>query len=351
VKKRTLTIDGTQVLGAPEQTILDVAREHGIYIPTLCFHPRTKKAGNCRICIVELEGKAEPVVSCSTEIQEGMVVRTDTARILEARKMIVELYLASGTHDCLICESCGKCELQEIAYRLGVESSPFPPAGRSAVDDSSPFIIKDMNRCIRCGRCVKGCQEVVVNEVLSMGNRGSEATVFVDDDRPFEGSTCVHCGECIQLCPVGALTEKKSKGKGRPWETKMVRTTCPYCGVGCQLDLHARDNEIVKVTGAEGVEPNDGTLCLKGRFAFDFVTHPERLKSPMIRKDGALASVTWDEALDFAAGRLKTIRDEHGPDSLAGISCARTTNENNYAMMKFMRAVVGTNNIDHCART
>jgi predicted molibdopterin-dependent oxidoreductase YjgC len=351
MQKISLTLDGKHIEGSPGQTILDVAKEHGIYIPTLCYHPRTGQAGNCRLCLVEIEGRADPVISCSTAIQQGMVVQTESERIIEARKVIVELYLSSGSHNCLICESCGRCELQEIAYKMGIESSPFPQAPTSEIDDSSPFIIKDMNRCIRCGRCIRGCQEIVVNEVLAMGNRGSEAAVVVDDDRPFAGSSCVFCGECVQLCPVGALIEKKSKGKGRPWETTAVRTTCPYCGVGCQIDLHVMDNEITRVTGAEEVEPNYGSLCLKGRFAFDFVSHPERLKEPLVRKEGSFVAVSWDEALDCTAQRLKQIRDKHGPDALAGISCARTTNENNYAMMKFMRAAAGTNNIDHCART
>jgi formate dehydrogenase major subunit len=191
----------------------------------------------------------------------------------------------------------------------------------------------------------------VVNEVLDMGFRGSEMRVICDTNKPMGKSSCVVCGECVQLCPTGALIEKKSIGKGRTWETKKVKTTCPYCGVGCQIFLHVKDNEIIKITGVEDIEPNYGSLCIKGRFGYDFVHSPQRLQSPLLRKGGKLKETTWDEALDFIAKRLLEIKKTYGPDSIVGIGCARSTNESNYIMMKFMRAVIGTNNIDHCART
>ena len=213
------------------------------------------------------------------------------------------------------------------------------------------MIIRDMNKCIHCYRCVNGCNNIVVNEVLEMGYRGSRMTVVCDTDKPMGESSCVVCGECVQLCPTGALVEKKAMGKGREWDTKQTRTTCPYCGVGCQIRLHVRDNEIIKVTGEENVEPNFGTLCVKGRFGYDFVHSPHRLRKPLLRKNGRLEEVSWDAALDFTAEKLLEIKKTSGPGSIVGIGCARSTNESNYVMMKFMRAVVGTNNVDHCART
>jgi formate dehydrogenase major subunit len=281
-----------------------------------------------------------------------MVVHANTERIIETRKMIVELYLSNGRHDCISCEANGNCELQDVAYRLGIEKSSFPIVEKDfAIDRSSPMIIRDMNKCIQCYRCIVGCNEHVVNEVLDMGFRGSRMSVVCDLDKPMGQSSCVMCGECVQLCPTGALTEKKSVGKARSWETEKVKTTCPYCGVGCQIHLHVKDNEIIKVTGTENAVPNYGSLCIKGRFGYDFVSSPERLRTPLIRKNGELIEANWDEALDFTARRLSEIKESDGPESIVGIGCARSTNENNYTMMKFMRAVIGTNNVDHCART
>ncbi len=352
MKTVSLHIDGKYVQTPEGSTILTAARQNGIHIPTLCYHPRTGQAGKCRICVVEVEGLPGLQVSCSILAQDGMAVLTNTERIIETRKMIVELYLSSGKHNCMSCEDCGSCELQEVAYRLGIEKSDFPAVEKDRpVDVSCPMIVRNMNKCIQCYRCIFACNDIAVNEVLDMGYRGSKMIVVCDTDKPMGKSSCVVCGECVQLCPTGALTEKKAIGKGRHWETNKVRTTCPYCGIGCQLQLHVKDNEIIKVTGAEDVEPNYGSLCVKGRFGYDFAHSPQRLKSPLLRRDGKLEEVSWEEALDFTAKRLSEIKQVHGPDSIVGIGCARSTNESGYIMMKFMRAVIGTNNIDHCART
>ena len=184
-----------------------------------------------------------------------------------------------------------------------------------------------------------------------MGYRGNRMSVVCDLDKPMGESSCVICGECVQLCPTGALIEKKPMGRESNRDTLKVRTTCPYCGIGCQIFLHVRENEILKVTGVEAAKPNYGSLCIKGRFGYDFVNSPDRLKSPLVRKDGKLVEVSWEEALDYTAKKLSQIKEENGPDSIVGIGCARTTNEDNYLMMKLMRGVIGTNNVDHCART
>lgn len=352
LKKIALHIDNKYIQSVEGTSVLNAARQNGIYIPTLCYHPRTRQAGKCRVCLVKVERMPGLQISCSLLAKDGMVIYTNTERIKETRKMIIELYLSNGKHNCMSCEANGACELQEVAYNLGIEKSGFPVVEKNMpVDSSSPMIIRDMNKCIQCYRCIIGCNNIAVNEVLDMGYRGSKMTVVCDTDKRMGESSCVVCGECVQLCPTGALIEKKTVGKGRAWETDKTQTTCPYCGVGCQIYLHVKDNKILKVTGVEGVEPNYGTLCIKGRFGYDFVHSSYRLQTPLLRKDGKLEEVSWEEALDYTAKKLSQIKDTHGPDSIVGIGCARSPNESNYVMMKFMRAVVGTNNVDHCART
>lgn len=355
-----LTIDGRPLAARSGQTVLEVARANGVYMPSLCYHPKVGAAGLCRVCVAEVEGANGLQATCTMAARDGMVVHTDTQRVLEARRQNVQLLLASGVHDCLTCEAAGNCELQEAAYRLGVDRPSFAPSATAAasplaLDTSSQFIVRDFDKCIHCFRCIRGCNDLVVNQVLEMGFRGTQSAVVCDSDVPMGESSCVSCGECVQLCPTGALTEKKAAGLGRPWDLDRVRTTCVYCGVGCQVELHIdrSTNRVVRVTGVEGAAPNDGMLCIKGRFGYDFASSPDRLTSPLLRraKDAPLERVGWDEALDFVATRLAGIRDRHGPDAIGVIACARSTNENNYAAMKFARATLGTNNIDHCART
>jgi len=349
-----INLDGKTFAARDGQTILDVARAAGIYIPSLCFHPRVGQSGVCRVCAVEVEGARGLVMSCITPIWEGMIVRTETPEILQARRTILDILLCDGEHDCLACEMCGNCELQEAAYRVGIEKASEPDSSPPLpVDLSHPMIARNPNRCIHCNRCIKGCNEMVVNEVLEMAYRGHRSIVIADQDAPLGESSCVGCGECVQLCPTGALLEKKASRQGRSWNLEKIRTTCPYCGVGCQVTLHVNSaaNRVVKVTGVEGAQPNDGMLCVKGRFAYDFPSHPRRLTQPLILKDGRHVPVSWEEALDAAASRLREIRDACGPDSISAVSSSRDNNENSYAAQKFMRAVIGTNNVDNSART
>jgi predicted molibdopterin-dependent oxidoreductase YjgC len=347
-----ITINGKACEAREGQTVLQAARESGIYIPSLCYHPKTGPAGNCRACVVEIEGMRGLQTSCTVTVKEGMVIASNSTRAVAAQRLVVELLLSSGQHDCLSCEQNGDCELQTAAYHLGIERPPFRIDETPDFDDSAEFIYRDHSRCIKCGRCVAGCNMTVVNEVLDFGYRGHETKVICDDDLPMGSSSCVQCGECAQLCPTGALVDKKAKWSGRPWELEKVNTTCAFCGVGCQVTLHVdrQRNRIVRVTGRE-LAPNEGMLCVKGRYAYEFPSSPNRLTHPMIRKNGKLEKASWDEALDYTADRIKTIVGRDGPDVFSAFGSGRITNENNYAIQKFTRAVIGTNNVDHCART
>ena len=353
-KKIPITIDGKTIEISPGRTILDVAREQGIFIPSLCHYPATMKVGACRVCVVEVEGARSLVAACAMPATAGLVVRTNTEKVRAAQRMVVEFIWASGDHNCLMCERNGDCELQDLVYRLEIEKPRFkvdPP--RYDLERSNTMISRDLNKCILCGRCIRACNEIQVNEVLDFHNRGSRAKVGPAFDTDYIDSNCVFCGECADSCPVGAITFRQARFRGRPWEVEKVKTTCTYCGVGCQLDLNVFEGKVIKVTGnRDHGQPNVGSLCVKGRFGLDFVGHPDRLKMPLIRrkKDGELQEASWDEALDLIADKFAELKKNHGADSLAGLSSARCTNEENYLFQKFMRAVIGTNNVDHCAR-
>ena len=348
----TAVINGREINFTNGQTILECAEANGIKIPTLCRLKGCAPTGACRVCLVEVKGARSLVASCAAPMGPGMEIVTDSDKVIAARKMVIELLLASGEHDCVTCESNGDCRLQDLAYEYQVEKPRFARPGKYPdKETSSPFIVRDFSRCILCGRCVQACNEVQVNNAISFGYRGGRSKITAVGDLPLEQSDCVFCGECVQVCPVGALVEKKALGKGRPWEMQTIRTTCPYCGVGCQINLHVRDGKIVKTTGVEEAEPNKGRLCVKGRFGYDFIYSRDRLTTPLIRENGAMRPASWDEALDLIADRLKTVISESGPDSVAGVSCARSLNEDSYQMQKLFRAVIKTNSIDHCART
>jgi predicted molibdopterin-dependent oxidoreductase YjgC len=350
----TLSIDGMTVEFQPGQTILEVARAAGINtIPTLCYLKDTTPTGACRMCVVEVEGARTLLPACATVATPGMVILTESERVSAARQMVLELLLASGNHNCLVCEANGVCELQALAYRYQVATPSYanPPDTPYYQEDNKNLIRRDFSKCIMCGRCVRACQEKQVNQAISIGYRGSHNKIVTRSDQAYSDSDCVFCGECVQSCPTGALVEMKAMGLARSWETEKVRTTCPYCGVGCQLNLHVKHGRIVKVTGVEDGSPNKGRLCVKGRFGYEFIYSPERLTMPLIKTGGEFREASWDEALDLVAGKLKETIANHGPDAIAGVSCARSINEDSYQMQKLFRAVIGTNNIDHCART
>ena len=350
----TIELDGKRLAFAQGQTVLTIARNNCIYIPTLCFHRKLAPEGRCRVCLVNLAGtQGPPQPACLLAAQDGMVIVTADEELQRLRRNMVELMLSNGEHDCIACDRNGECELQSLAYALGVERpSIVVPQQKRLVDSSSPMITRDMRRCIACGRCVAACNTTVVNEVLTFAYRSEDTTVVCDNDLPMGESSCVQCGECVQLCPVGALVDKKSKGQGRPWELDKVVTTCPYCGTGCQMVLHVdrKANRIVRVTGREGVPPNDGMLCVKGRYGYEFPMSEQRLTAPLIKKNGVHVEVSWEEAIDYTYRRIKDIVDRDGPDVFSAFGSGRISNELNYAIMKFTRAAIKTNNVDHCAR-
>jgi len=349
-RKDKISINGDEFSFKPGETILQVAERNGIDIPTLCYIKGLNPTGACRMCVVEVKGARNLLPSCATPATNNMVVETESERVIKSRKLNIELLLASGHHNCITCEKNGDCRLQDLAYRYKVETIRFPESKTKYETEANALIIRDFSRCILCGRCVQVCNEVQVNMAISYGYRGSASKIVAVGDLPLNESDCVFCGECVQACPVGALIESSSRFQGRPWEVEKVQTTCPYCGVGCQMNLHIKDNKVIKITGAEDVAPNFGSLCVKGRFGYDFINKPERLTVPLIKEGESLQNASWDEALSLAAKRLDDIKSKYGPDSIGIFSSAKVTNEENYIAQKFARAVVGTNNIDHCAR-
>ncbi len=346
-----LTIDGMEIEASPGTTVLNAAEALGIHIPRLCYDPSLSSVGACRICVVEIDGMRNLPASCVTTVTPGMVVRTDTPAVIEARKTILELLIANHPLDCMTCEKAGDCKLQEYCYQYGVTKGAFTGEEHHyGLEENNPFIVRDLNKCIVCGKCIRACAEITGKDILDFAYRGFNTKVTPFGNTSYIESDCVFCGNCVSVCPTGALTEKQMSGKGRRWELKKVRTTCPFCGTGCNFDLNVMDDKVVGVTSTNG-PINGRALCVKGRFGWDYVHSPKRLTRPLIKKNGRFEEATWGEAFDLIATRFKEIKDKHGPGSFAALSSARCTNEENYLVQKFSRVVMGTNNVDHCART
>jgi len=338
-----LTIDGQQVEARKGMTVLEAAQAADIYIPTLCSDPDLEPYGGCRLCVVEIENMRGLPTACTTPATDGMVVHTDTPAVNDVRRTVVELLIADHPSDCLSCPKNQQCDLQKIAAYLGITEQRFPKTTRVLpVDTSNPFFDYDPNRCIQCAKCVRTCNEITGVGAIDLAYRGYASIVTTFGGRLLIDSICQSCGECVAHCPVGALAAKDARQPVRE-----VETTCPYCGVGCQINLGIRHGQVVKVIGKKEGTVNNGHLCVKGRFGItEFVHHPERLTTPLVRRNGELAEATWDEALGEVVAKLGS----YDPNEVAVISSAKCTNEENYLMQKFARAVLGTNNVEHCAR-
>jgi formate dehydrogenase major subunit len=356
----TLEINGRQVEALAHETLLEVAQREGIQIPRLCHKDGMEAVGNCRSCMVEIEGERVLAPSCCRQVAQGMKVRTDSARSVAAQKMVIELLL-SDMPDAVYTRTN---ELDLWAQRLGVGKSRFSPTrAQPAADASHAAITVNLDACIQCTRCVRACRDAQVNDVIGLALRGEGAKIVFDQDDPMGNSTCVTCGECVQACPTGALAPARGIALGAP--DRQVDSVCPYCGVGCQLTYNLKGNKILSVAGRDS-PANHGRLCVKGRYGFDYAHHPQRLTRPLIRRPGVpkraddtidpacvmdvFREASWEEALACAGGTLARIRDTHGKYALAGFGSAKGSNEEAYLFQKLVRTGFGNNNVDHCTR-
>lgn len=337
----TMRLNGQEISFTKGQTILEVARDHGVSIPTLCHYKRSEPIGSCRVCVVEVKGAPTLLPACATHANPDMDVQTDSPRVRQARTSILTMLIESGHHDCPVCDKGGECPLQDLAYEYGVANVPVHPEMTSGkVEYATPFIRYWPERCILCHRCVTACRETKAIGAIQIQGTGNRAAVV-----PANADICRSCGECLLVCPTGALTENLSRFKGRPWLVDRVQTTCPHCACGCQLELNVLGTRIIGVTTDENMGSNQGSLCVRGRFGYEYVNSGQRLVSPLIRKNGQLQEADWDEALEVIAQRLKSIHGQSGPESICGLTMGRGTNEEQYLFQKWLRTGLGTNSI------
>ena len=351
----TLTIDGREVQVAKGVSVMRAATEHGTQIPKLCATDMLESFGSCRLCLVEIDGRRGTPASCTTPAEEGMVVQTQTDRLKTLRKGVMELYISDHPLDCLTCAANGDCELQDQAGAVGLRDVRYGYEGENHLaeptDTSNPYFDFDPSKCIACSRCVRACDEVQGTLALTIEARGFGSKVSagtISDD--FFSSECVSCGACVQACPTATLTEKSVIEIGTP--ERSVLTTCAYCGVGCSFRAEMRGEELVRMVPNKDGKANRGHSCVKGRFAWGYANHKERITKPMIREtiDEPWQEVSWEDALSFTANKFKSIQAAHGRGALGGITSSRCTNEETFLVQKLVRAGFGNNNVDTCAR-
>ncbi|MDN4036655.1 formate dehydrogenase subunit alpha [Massilia sp. YIM B02443] len=350
----TLIIDGVQVTVPAGTSLMRAAAENSINIPKLCATDSLEPFGSCRLCLVEIEGRRGYPASCTTPAEAGMVVRTQSPKLQEVRKGVMELYISDHPLDCLTCPANGNCELQDMAGVTGLREVRYGYEGANHLklkkDESNPYFTFDSSKCIVCNRCVRACEETQGTFALTISGRGFDARVAAGQSEPFMQSECVSCGACVEACPTATLTEKSVIWLGQAEHS--ITTTCAYCGVGCSLNAEMKGNQVVRMVPAKDGKANEGHACVKGRFAWGYATHKDRILKPMIRSKitDPWKEVTWDEALDYAASEFKRIQAKHGRDSIGGIVSSRCTNEEGYLVQKLVRAAFGNNNVDTCAR-
>ena len=350
----TLQIDGVEVTVPEGTSVMRAAALNDINIPKLCATDNLEAFGSCRLCAVQIEGRRGMPASCTTPAEQGMKVTTQNDKIAKLRRNIMELYISDHPLDCLTCPANGDCELQDMAGAVGLREVRYGFDGENHLDapkdTSNPYFTFDASKCIVCSRCVRACEEVQGTFALTIDGRGFDSKVSAGQNENFLDSECVSCGACVQACPTATLSENSIIELGQPEHS--VVTTCAYCGVGCSFRAEMKGDQLVRMVPDKGGDANHGHSCVKGRFAFGYATHKDRIRTPMIRDsiDQPWKEVSWEEAMSFAAGRLKSIQAEHGRESIGGITSSRCTNEETYLVQKLIRAAFGNNNTDTCAR-
>lgn len=347
----SITLNGNKIDVSEDKTLLEIARENGIDIPTLCYNKKLSLFAGCRMCVVEITGRKNLAAACSTKPLQGMVIQTDSDKVIKSRKDILDLMVSNYPDDLLTETKVGNDRFKEYAIKYGVVKGSYQGERKNYdIDDENPVYIRDPNKCILCGQCVNICDQIQLNHTIDFLGRGFDTKVASAFDLPISTDNCSLCGQCVSECPTGALIHKQLININ-PAKVRKVRTTCPFCGTGCNFDLNVLDNKIVGVTPAEDAVVNGTSLCVKGRYHTDMLYNKNRLTTPLIKKKGEFVKVTYDEAFDYIAENIKRIIDQYGSDSVAGLSSARCTNEDNFIFQKLFRVGFGTNNIDHCART
>ena len=350
----TLTIDGMSVTVPAGTSVMRAAAGAGVMVPKLCATDSVEPFGSCRLCLVEIDGRRGFPASCTTPCENGLNIRTQSSKLAELRKGVMELYISDHPLDCLTCATNGNCELQDMAGTVGLRDVRYGYEGashtKSKKDESNPYFTYDPSKCIVCSRCVRACEEVQGTFALTIEGRGFDSRVAAGQGESFMDSECVSCGACVQACPTATLSEKSIIDMGQPDHS--VITTCAYCGVGCSFRAEMQGSRVVRMVPWKDGKANHGHSCVKGRFAWGYATHPDRITSPMIRDriTDPWKKVSWDEALQYAASRFKAIQEKYGRDTIGGITSSRCTNEETYLVQKLVRAVFKNNNVDTCAR-
>ncbi|RTZ90142.1 MAG: hypothetical protein DSY91_06750, partial [Deltaproteobacteria bacterium] len=344
-----ITINGREIEAEEGKTILEAARENGIYIPTLCYHSHLHPIGSCRLCIVDIEGYPMPMASCTTPVMEGIKVHTNTGRVQKMRREAMELILVNHPLDCPVCDKGGECRLQDLAYEFGIDEQPFhaKKPEREHVPFSTPLIRQWYDRCVLCLRCVHVCHELVGNAAIDIKETGYRTVVY-----PVAPERCYSCGECLSVCPVGALTEAVNPFRGRVWQIERQQTTCGQCGVGCQLQVSTYENHPIniKTDGVTEFGPNYGSLCARGRFFYDYVASEERLSQPKIKKGEEWVSATWDEAYENAIDHIREVLKSDGPEAIGIIASSRLLNEDLVTLYEFAENGLKVSNVDTSSR-